>query len=172
LRQRSSSSPLLESLQMFGLHETRRGSSYVPPAILVHLSQLHKKGTLCLPPRKAAPSAPAKDDGAKADAPKLDASKSPAPTPASPTPSPLPTKIFFAAAALALVISTCTGLFMSWKYARHKAVVGGMLLEGIDPPTALTVSMMAGNNLTSHCRRTPHLLRESTPRIENKAIGG
>jgi hypothetical protein len=33
-------------LQMFGLHETSRGSSYVPPAILVHLSQLHKKGTL------------------------------------------------------------------------------------------------------------------------------
>src|SRR5450756_799985 len=30
-------------LQMFGLHETSRGSSYVPPAILVHLSQLHKK---------------------------------------------------------------------------------------------------------------------------------
>ena len=113
---------------MFGLHETSRGSSYVPPAILVHLSQLHKKGTLYLPPRKAGPSAPAKDDGPKADAPKLDASKSPAPTPASPAPSPLPTKIFFAAAALALVISTYTGLFMSWKYARHKAVVGGMRL--------------------------------------------
>ena len=31
-------------LQMFGLHETARGSSYVPPQILVHLSQLHKKG--------------------------------------------------------------------------------------------------------------------------------
>ena len=36
------------SFQMFGLHETNRGSSYVPPAILVHLSQLHKKGTLYL----------------------------------------------------------------------------------------------------------------------------
>jgi hypothetical protein len=74
------------SLQMFGLHETSRGSSYVPPAILVHLSQLHKKGTLYLPPRKAGPSAPAKDDGPKADAPKLDASKSQAPSPASPAP--------------------------------------------------------------------------------------
>jgi hypothetical protein len=31
-------------LQMFGLHETARGSSYVPPNILVHLSRLHKKG--------------------------------------------------------------------------------------------------------------------------------
>jgi hypothetical protein len=30
-------------LQMFGLHETARGSSYVPPNILVHLSQLHKR---------------------------------------------------------------------------------------------------------------------------------
>ena len=38
---------------MFRLHETARGSSYVPN-ILLHLSQLHKKGTLYLPPRKAA----------------------------------------------------------------------------------------------------------------------
>jgi hypothetical protein len=125
------------SLQMFGLHETSRGSSYVPPAILVHLSQLHKKGTLYLPPRKAAPYAPGTADGPKADAPKPDASKSPAPTPASPAPSPLPTKIFFAATALSLVISTCTGLFMSWKYARRKAAVVGMLLAGITCPLLL-----------------------------------
>lgn len=36
-------------LQMFGLHETSRGSSYVPPNILVRLSQLHKNGTLNRP---------------------------------------------------------------------------------------------------------------------------
>jgi hypothetical protein len=125
------------SLQMFGLHETSRGSSYVPPAILVHLSQLHKKGTLYVPPRKAAPAAHATADGSKADAPKPDASKSPAPTPASPAPNPLPMKIFFAATALSLVISTCTGLFMSWKYARRKAVVVGMLLAGITCPLLL-----------------------------------
>jgi hypothetical protein len=125
------------SLQMFGLHETSRGSSYVPPAILVHLSQLHKKGTLYLPPRKTAPSAPAKADGMKADAPKPDAPKSPVPTPASPAPNPLPMKIFFAATALALVISTCTELFMSWKYARREAVVVGVLLAGIACPILL-----------------------------------
>jgi hypothetical protein len=39
-------------LQMFGPHEAARGSSYAPPNILVHLSQLHKKGMLYLPPRK------------------------------------------------------------------------------------------------------------------------
>lgn len=77
-------------LQMFGLHETSRGNSYVPPAILVHLSQLHKKGTLYLPPRKPAPSAPAKADGQKSDATKPDVPKSPATAPASPAPNPLP----------------------------------------------------------------------------------
>ena len=123
-------------LQMFGLHETSRGSSYVPPAILVHLSQLHKKGTLYLPPRKPAPSA-AKVDGPKVDAPKADAEK-PA-SPASPAPNPLTTKVFFAATALALVISTCTGLFMAWKYARRRVVVVGVLLAGIACPLLLLV---------------------------------
>ena len=121
-------------LQMFGLHETTRGSSYVPPSLLVHLSQLHKEGTLYLPPRKQAPSTPSKADGQKADAPKADAPKAPAPAPASPVPNPLPMKLFFATTALALVISTCTGLFMSWKYARRKAVAVGVLLAGIACP--------------------------------------
>jgi ABC-type spermidine/putrescine transport system permease subunit II len=46
-------------------------------------------------------------------------------------------KIFFAATALALVLSTCTGLFMSWKYTRRKAVVSGVLLAGIVCPLLL-----------------------------------
>jgi len=125
------------SLQMFGLHETSRGSSYIPPAILVHLSQLHKEGNLYLPPQKAAPSAPAKADGPKPGSPNSDTPKSPAPAPASSAPNPLPMKIFFAATALALVISTCTGLFMSWKYARRKAVVVRVLLAGIACPLFL-----------------------------------
>lgn len=117
-------------LQMFGLHETSRGSSYVPSAILVHLSQLHKKGTLYLPPRKIASSASAK----AAATPKDGTAKPPAPPLTSPAPNPLPMKIFFAATALALVLSTCTGLWMSWKYARRKAIVAGVLLAGIACP--------------------------------------
>jgi hypothetical protein len=123
--------------QMFGLHETSRGSSYVPPTILIHLSQLHKKGTLYLPPRKAAPQTSAKSDGSKPDAPKSDPPKSPVPAPASPAHNPLPMKVFFGATALALVISTSTGLFMSWKYARRKAVVGWVFLAGVVCPTLL-----------------------------------
>jgi len=129
-------------LQMFGLHETSRGSTYIPPAILVHLSQLHKKGTLYLPARKAAPPSPARMDAPKGEAPKLDAPKPEAPKPpattaVSPAPNPLPVKIFFAATAVGLVISTCTGLFMSWKYARRRATVAGVFLAGIAFPLIL-----------------------------------
>lgn len=120
------------SLKMFGLHETSRGSSYVPPALLVHLSQLHKKGTLYLPPHKVVPPA-----SAKSDAPKPDAPKAPATALASLAPNLLPMEVFFGATALALVISTCTGFFMSWKYARRKAVAGVVLLAGIVCPTLL-----------------------------------
>lgn len=137
------------SLQMFGLHETSRGSSYVPPAILVHLSQLHKKGTLYLPPRKAAPSAPARADGPKADALKPDASKSPAPTPSfagSQSTSyedilrcdcSVPHDIDLHRALY--VVEVCTAQSRGCWHAS-----GGNHL-----PTALTVSMMAGCNLTS-----------------------
>jgi hypothetical protein len=124
-------------LQMFGLHESSRGSSYIPPAILVHLSQLHKKGTLYVPVRKTAPPASAKSDRPKPDTPKSDLPKSPVPPPVSPAPNPLPMKVFVGATALALVISTCTGLCMSWKYARRKAMFAGILLAGTVCPLIL-----------------------------------
>jgi len=121
-------------LQMFGLHETPRGSSYAPPNILVHLSQLHKKGTLYLPPRKVAPPNSAKSEGAKLDGPKLE---TPKPTQAPPPPNSLPMKIFFAATALALAVSTCTGLMMGWKYARRKSIVLLTLAAGVVIPAIL-----------------------------------
>ncbi len=117
---------------MFGLHESARGSSYVPPNILVHLSQLHKKGTLYLPPRKAAPPNSAKPDGPKPETP-----KPPQASPATPTPNSLPMKIFFAATALALAVSTCTGIMMGWKYARRKLTVLLVLAAGVLIPAIL-----------------------------------
>jgi hypothetical protein len=121
-------------LQMFGLHETAHGSSYVPPNILVHLSQLHKEGTLYLPLRKVAPSNSAKSDGAKPDGPKLETSK---PTRAAPPPNSLAMKIFFAATALVLAVSTSTGIMMGWKYARRKSVVLLVLAAGVLIPAML-----------------------------------
>jgi hypothetical protein len=120
---------------MFGLHETARGSSYIPPNILAHLSQLHKKGTLYLPPRKVAPPNSAKSDGAKPDGPKLD---TPKPAQAPPSPNSLSMKIFFATTALALAVSACTGLIMSWKYARRKSIVLLTLAAGVVVPAILS----------------------------------
>lgn len=122
-------------LQMLGLHETSRGSSYLPPSILVHLSQLHKKGTFNLPPRKVAPPNSAKSDEAKPDGPKLEAPK---PAQAPPPHNSLPMKIFFAATAFALVVSTCTGLMMSWKFERRKSIVLLILVAGVVVPTILS----------------------------------
>ncbi len=119
-------------LQMFGLHETSRGSSYVPPALLVHLSQLHKKGTLYVPPRKVQQPSVAKSEVPKPEVPK--------PPPTAPTqapPNPLPMKIFFAATALALVISTGTGIAMAWRYARRKSSVLLILAAGTALPILL-----------------------------------
>lgn len=127
---------LTGGLQMFGLHESSRGSSYVPPTILVHLSQLHKRGTLYLPSRKAPSPPPTKADGGKPDTPKPDVQRAPQGTP-TPSPNPLPIKIFFAATALALMISTCTGIVMGWKYARRKASVLLVLAAGVLLPILL-----------------------------------
>ncbi len=132
-------------LQMFGLHETARGSSYVPPAILVHLSQLHKKGTLYVPSRKPPQSSPTKSEVARPDTPKQAAPRPDVPKPDAPKPpgspdsppNPLPMKIFFVATALALVTSTSTGIVMGWKYARRKASVLLVLTAGVLLPILL-----------------------------------
>ena len=124
-------------LQMFSFHETTRGSSYVPPQALEHLAQLHKKGTLYLPQRRSAPAAAAKPEGAKPEAPEPDTPKADTAKPPAPQHNPLPTKVFFAATALALVLSTLTGIVMAWKYARRKSVVAITLLAGVLIPLVL-----------------------------------
>jgi hypothetical protein len=122
-------------LQMFGLHESARGSSYVPPNILVHLSELHKKGTLYLPPRKVSPPNSVKSDGAKLDGPKLEIPKPTQSSPATTPPNSFPMKMFFAATALALAVSTCMGIIVSWKYSHRKSTVlltlAGVLIPAI-----------------------------------------
>ena len=116
-------------LQMFSLHETTRGSSYVPPKILVHLAQLHKKGTLTVAPRRLAPPAPpVPATSAKPESPK----------PSGPEGrSPLPFKIFAALTALGLVVSTLSGMVMSWKYSRRKRWIAATFIAGIVIPLLL-----------------------------------
>ncbi len=148
-------------LQMFSFHETTRGSSYKPPALLMSLAQIHKKGTYVLPQRKpgpppaAASAAPGKLDpeASAAATPKSDAKPNPAPDakpdartgprpddarPKGPAgPNPLPFKIFAAAVAIGLVLSTLTGLVMSWMYTRRKLVIVACFIAGILLPIFL-----------------------------------
>ncbi len=115
-------------LQMFGLHESSRGSSYVPPRILVHLAQLHKKGTLTVPERKQP----------KADNPKPDAKPEQLrPEPAQPAQNPLPIKIFFAITAIGLVVSTLTGLIMAWRHTRKRVPLIATFIGGVVIPMLL-----------------------------------
>ncbi len=115
-------------LQTFSLHETTRGSSYVPPAIIVRLSQLHKKSTIEVPQRKPGPP-PAtplpKPAAAVPVAPKA---------PEAPQSYHWPMKLFFAVVALGLIASTLTGLTMAWTYNRNKAAVAAVFLAGIVLP--------------------------------------
>ncbi len=119
------------SLQMFGLHETNRGSSYVPPAVLTHLAQLHKKGTLFLASRRPEPKPAALKPEPAKPAPVEPPSRSPH--------SPLPIKVFFALTGLGLVVSTCTGLYMAWMYTRSTRTDAAVFLEGVIDPLILLI---------------------------------
>jgi hypothetical protein len=121
-------------LQMFSFHEATHNPGYVPPALFVHLAQLHKKATLDVPAPKPAPKPAAKT--------------APKPEPGTPTPTPppprppewkahLPMKLFFGLVAVGLFTSTLTGLYMAWKYNRSKPLAAGVFLAGIAIPALL-----------------------------------
>jgi len=142
-------------VQTFSLHETTRGSSYKPPAILVKLGQLHKKQTLVVPVRRpqppAAPDAGKVQDG-EAKSPgngKAKDGMTPAVNPAAkPADAPPPAaakvknlwpmKIFFALVSVGLLMSTLTGLYMAYKYIRNTLLITGVLVSGIVIPILLT----------------------------------
>ncbi len=135
------------AMQTFSLHETTPGSSYKPPQWIATLAQVHKKQTTVIPVRKtraAAGEGAAPDDRRRGDA---GATASPAqerPTPA-PAPEParstqkshLPLKIFFLLVSISLLISTATGIYMSYKYSRNWWVLSGLLAAGVVIPIVL-----------------------------------
>jgi hypothetical protein len=119
------------ALQSFSLHESH-SANYTPPSWLVHMSQMHKNQTFHIPVRKPAPP--------KAAA----ATSAPKPTPATPAAerdihSPSPMKFFFVFVALGLIVSTCLGLYMSYKFNRNKIAVTATLVAGIAIPALLTL---------------------------------
>ncbi len=127
-------------LQTFSLHETQRGSDYTPPAWLVTMAQLHKKQTMVVPVRRkrpvlAMPTAGADERGATTVA----RAGTEAPRPAIRTRHALPLKIFVGLVALALFLSTLTGLYMAYRYTRNQRLVSGVLVAGVVVPVLLAL---------------------------------
>jgi len=123
------------AVQTFSLHETTRGSSYKPPAILVELGQLHKKQTLVVPQRKSEAKPASKPETVPAPVP----TPTPAPSPVAPQKAKnlLPMKIFFLFVAISLFLSTLTGLYMAYKFSRRSSVITATLAAGIVIPLLL-----------------------------------
>jgi len=117
------------ALQTFSLHETTRGSSYRPPAWIATLAQIHKKQVTTVPIRKLQPPA--------AEAARPVAEKPQSPVPASKSHNPLPLKLFFLLVSIGLAISTLSGIYMSYRYARNRPLITTLLLAGVVVPVAL-----------------------------------
>jgi len=125
------------ALQSVPLHEASRGSDYKPPAWLVSIAHLHKKQTLDAPAKRARPK-PA-GTGIAADSGRADAAADAA---SGPVPAPrkhnlVPMKTFFVLVALSLILSTVTGIYMGWRYTRHRRRYGATLAAGVVVPLLL-----------------------------------
>lgn len=135
-------------LQTFSLHETQRGSDYVPPRWAVVLGQLHKKQTVVVPERRGpGPGAPGGAPGAGKPEGGGNREGGAKIGPGGPgdgsrggdakRPQTLPMKIFFLVVALGLFVSTLTGLYMAYSYVRNKVLVTLALVAGVVVPVVL-----------------------------------
>jgi hypothetical protein len=113
-------------LQTFNLHKTERGGPEASPWI-VTLSRIHKDQTAYSAPKKAK-AADTEIKAAKDD------------PPAGPAgPSPVPLKIFFLLVSVSLVLSTASGIYMSYRLTQRKAMITIVLAAGIFLPLLITL---------------------------------
>jgi hypothetical protein len=123
------------ALQTLSLHESAKGNAYKPAKWIVVLAQLHKKQITQLPPNKIQLSASPSPTDKHAEPEKIG---SPEKSPGRLTHHPLPLKIFFLVVSTGLLTSTITGLYMSYKYCRKKALLAIIFIAGIIVPICLT----------------------------------
>lgn len=123
------------AMQTFSLHETTPGSSYKPPQWIATLAQVHKKQTTVMPVRKNRPAAVEGASASQAqERPTRPAAADPAAPPAQ---RHLPLKIFFLLVSISLLISTATGIYMSFKHSRNSWMLSGLLVAGVVIPIVL-----------------------------------
>jgi hypothetical protein len=139
------------AMQTFSLHETTPGSSYKPPRWIATLAQLHKKQTTVVPVRRPRPAAGVEGtagsrglseaNGAGASPPAQPAGQaklSPGePAAQSAQKKHWPLKIFFLLVSMSLMVSTLTGIYMSYRYSRNWWLLSGLLAAGVALPLVL-----------------------------------
>ena len=125
------------AIQSFGFHETNRDHpNYVPARWLVVMGQIHKKQTSEIavhaptPPAAAAvPSPKAAVAAPKVEIPSLKVK--------APKHDPVPMRVFFVLVAFGLLVSTVSGVYMSYVYTRNKRLVSVALVAGVVVPVLL-----------------------------------
>jgi hypothetical protein len=129
------------ALQTFNLHESTTGSSYKPPAWIATLAQLHKKQDPTVPVRRPRPGAQENPQASGKPGEAVSAGKSAGrnaePPPPGPRKSHLPMKIFFLLVSVSLILSTLTGVYMSYRYDRSWRLLTGLLVAGLVTPLLL-----------------------------------
>jgi hypothetical protein len=117
------------SIQLLGVHQARPGG-YQPPVWVAKLAEIHKHQSLAAPPnwspmmaREKPPFEPKRTLG-------------PGVPPAGMKPN-LALKGFFLLMSIGLFVTTCLGIYMSFKYSRRRSMVWGLLMAGIAIPGLL-----------------------------------
>jgi uncharacterized iron-regulated membrane protein len=129
------------ALQTFGLHESSRDNDYQPPKWVVALAQIHKKQTVVVQVRKPAPAQNSATPGSPSASSRDRQSDRPQAKDqqrfSGPKRHPLPLRIFFLVVAISLIASTCSGIYMAYKYRRGKTLITGLLISGLIIPLLL-----------------------------------
>lgn len=117
------------AVQTLNLHEVL--GSYKPPMVIARLAQIHKTQTPNFPAGKGPKGSVPEKSSETAKTPQPEA------TLAGKQRPHLPMKIFFLVVSLGLLVSTSTGIYMSYKYERNRKLVAGALAAGVLIPLLL-----------------------------------
>jgi hypothetical protein len=121
------------ALQTFSLHENKEPGSN-NPAWIAKLAEIHKDQYR---PQFGAEPAQAQPKPAE-----VEARPNPAPTPKrtparAPRHKSVPLKIFVVLMAAGLMLSSCLGIYMAFKYNRDRRIIWSLLVAGTVLPIAL-----------------------------------
>jgi hypothetical protein len=114
------------SIQLLGVHQARPGG-YQPPVWVAKLAEVHKRQSLAAPPNTLPMMSGERPPFEPERPPRLGV------PPGGMKPN-LALKGFFLLMSISLFVTTCLGIYMSFKYSRSRSMVWGLLMSGIAIP--------------------------------------